>query len=191
MGHIRRRMQEGDPKVACFCEDAKGTLWFKQRLVVPKKEALKKKILDESHTLKDSIHPRSTKMYHDLRQQFWWTRMKGEAALYVSECDTYGKVKADYMKPGGLLQPLSILEWKLEDISMDFIVGLPLMARRFDLIWVIVDQRSKSAHFIPIHTHYDARRYMEIYIAHVLCLHGVPKTIISNRGSQFVNSFWD
>jgi hypothetical protein len=184
-------MQEGDPKVACFCEDAKGTLWFKQRLVVPKKEALKKKILDEAHTLKDSIHPRSTKMYHDLRQQFWWTRMKGEAARYVSECDTYGKVKADYMKPGGLLQPLSILEWKLEDISMDFIVGLPLMARKFDSIWVIVDQRSKSAHFIPIHTHYDARRYMEIYIAHVLCLHGVPKTIISNRGSQFVDSFWD
>jgi hypothetical protein len=117
--------------------------------------------------------------------------MKREVARYVSECDTCRKVKADYMKPGGLLQPLSILEWKLEDISMDFIVVLPLMARKFDSIWVIVDQRSKSAHFIPIHTHYDARRYMEIYIAHVLCLHGVPKTIISNRGSQFVDSFWD
>jgi hypothetical protein len=49
-------------------------------------------------------------MYHDLRQQFWWIRMKRKAARYVSECDTYRKVKADYMKPGGLLQPLSILE---------------------------------------------------------------------------------
>jgi hypothetical protein len=89
-----------------------GTLWFKKRLVVPKKEALKKKILDEAHTSRYSIHPRSTKMYHDSRQQFWWTTMKHEAVRYVSECDTYQKVKANYMKHGGLLQPLSILEWK-------------------------------------------------------------------------------
>jgi hypothetical protein len=73
MTHIRRRMQEGDPKVNCFHEDAEGTLWFKDRLVVPKKEALNKMILDEAHTLRYSIHPKSTKMYHDLRQQFWWT----------------------------------------------------------------------------------------------------------------------
>jgi hypothetical protein len=61
-------MKEGDQKVACFHEDVEGTLWFKERLVVPKKEALKKKILDESHTSRYSIHPRSTKIYHDLRQ---------------------------------------------------------------------------------------------------------------------------
>jgi hypothetical protein len=97
MGHIKRRMREGDPKFTCFCEDAEGTLWFKERLVVPRREALKKKILDEAHTSRYSIHPGSTKMYHDLRQQFWWTRMKCEAARYVSECDTYWKVKADYM----------------------------------------------------------------------------------------------
>jgi hypothetical protein len=112
IGHIKRRMREGDPKVACFREGVEGTLWFKKRLVVPKKEALKKKILDKAHTSRYSINPGSTKMYHDLRHQFWWTRMKREAALYVSECDTCRKVKADYMKPGGLLQPLSIPEWK-------------------------------------------------------------------------------
>jgi hypothetical protein len=98
-------MREGDPKVTCFHEDVEGTLWFRKRLVVPNKEELKKKILDEAHTSR-------SKMYHDLRQQFWWTRMKCEAARYVSECDTCWMVKADYMKPGGLLQPLSILEWK-------------------------------------------------------------------------------
>jgi hypothetical protein len=64
-------MQEGDPKVTCFREDVGGTLLFKERLVVPKKEALKKKILDEAHTSRYSIHPGSTKMYHDLRQLFW------------------------------------------------------------------------------------------------------------------------
>jgi hypothetical protein len=71
MGHIKRRIEEGDPKVACFCEDAEGTLWFKERLVVLRREALKKKILDEAHTSRYSIHPGSTKMYHDQRQQFW------------------------------------------------------------------------------------------------------------------------
>jgi hypothetical protein len=123
MRHIKRRFQEGDPKVACFHEDAEVTLWFKERLVVPKKETLKKKILDEAHTSRYSIHPGRTKMYHDLRQYFWWTRMKREAARYVSECDTYWKVKTDYMKPGGLLQPLGIPEWKWDDISIDFIMG--------------------------------------------------------------------
>jgi hypothetical protein len=68
MAHIKRRIQEGDQKVACFCEDAEGTLWFKDRLVVPRKKTLKKKILDEAHTSRYSIHLGSTKMYHDLRQ---------------------------------------------------------------------------------------------------------------------------
>jgi hypothetical protein len=67
MVHIRRRMQEGDSKVNCFHEDVEGTLWFKDRLVVSKKEVLKKKILGEAHTSRYSIHPRSTKMYHDLK----------------------------------------------------------------------------------------------------------------------------
>jgi hypothetical protein len=130
-------------------------LWFKDRLIVPKKEALKRKILDEAHTSRYSIHPGSTKMYHDLRQQFWWTRMKRETACYVSECDTYQKVKADYMKPRGLLQPLNVSDWKWDDISMDFIVGLPLTASKLNSIWVIVDRLTKSAYFIPVNTNYN------------------------------------
>jgi hypothetical protein len=87
------------------------------------------------------------------------------------------------MKSRGLLQPLSISDWKWDDISMYFIVGLPMTARKFDSIWVIVDRLTKSAHFIHIHTKYRVEKYAEIYIARVLCLHGVPKTIISDRGS--------
>jgi hypothetical protein len=191
MDQVKKRMREGDPRVSCFREDAEGTLWFNERLVVPKREALKKKILDEVHTSRYSIHPGSTKMYHDLRQQFWWTRLKHEIARYVSECDTCQKVKADYMKPGELLQPLSIPEWKWDDISMDFIVGLPMMARKFDSIWVIVDRLSKSAYFIPVNTKYRVEKYAEIYIAHVICLHRISKMIISDRGSQFVARFWE
>jgi hypothetical protein len=106
--------------------------------------------------------------------------MKHKTTRYVSECDTCQKVKGDYMKPGGLLQPLSIPEWKWDYISMDFIVGLPMTTHKFDSIWVIMDRLSKSAHFIPVNTSYNVQKYAEIYIAHVLCLHGVPKMIISD-----------
>jgi hypothetical protein len=72
---------------------------------------------------------------------------------------------------------------------MDFIVGLPMMACKFDSIWVIIDQLSKSAHFVPVNTNYQVEKYVEIYIARVICLHGVPKMIISDRSSQFVTRF--
>jgi hypothetical protein len=78
--------------------------------------------------------------------------MKREVARYVSESDTYRKVKADYIKPGVLLQPLTIPEWMWDDVNMDFIVGLSMTACKFDLIWVIVDRLSKSTHFIPVNT---------------------------------------
>jgi hypothetical protein len=93
------------------------------------------------------------------------------------------------MKPRGLLQPLSIPYWRWEDISMDFIVGLPLMVCKFVSIWVIMDGFTKYVDFIPVHTKYRAEKYAKLDIARVLCLHGVPKMIISDRGSQFVAHF--
>jgi hypothetical protein len=116
--------------------------------------------------------------------------MKHETARYVAECDTCRRVKADHMRHAGLLQPLSIPSWKWEDISMDFIVGLPPTGCKFNSIWVIVDRLTKSAHFIPVHTFYRAKKYAELYISRILCLHGVSKTIISDRGPQFVAHFW-
>jgi hypothetical protein len=95
------------------------------------------------------------------------------------------------MKPGGLLQPLSISEWKWDDINMDFIMGLPLTHCKFDSIWMTMYRFSKSSNFIPVHTRYDVQRYVEIHIVRVLCLHRVPKMIISNQGLQFVAHFWE
>jgi transposase InsO family protein len=69
---------------------------------------------------------------------------------------------------------------------MDFIMGLPLSARMFDSNRVIVDRFTKSAHFILVHTNYWAKKYAELYIARILCLHGVPKTIISDWDPQFI-----
>ena len=74
---------------------------------------------------------------------------------------------------------------------MDFIVGLPHTSMGFDSIWVIVDRLTKSAHFLPVDTRYTAKKYAEIYFDQIVTLHGVPLTIISDRGLVFVSHFWD
>jgi hypothetical protein len=96
--------------------------------------------LGEAHLSRYSIHPGSTKMYQDLKQHYWWTKMKIEIARYVARCDTCRHVKAVHMKTAGPLQSLPIPTWKWEDISMDFIVGLPKTTKGFDSVWVIIDR---------------------------------------------------
>jgi hypothetical protein len=86
MGHICRRLEMGEAQ--CFRQDADGVLWFKDHLVVPKDLEICRKIIDEAHCSRYSIHPGTNKMYQDLKQNFWWTRMKQEIAKYVSERDT-------------------------------------------------------------------------------------------------------
>jgi hypothetical protein len=115
--------------------------------------------------------------------------MKREIAKYVLECDICQRVKASHLRTASILQPLPIPSWKWEDISMDFIVGLPNTSLRHDSIWVIVDRLTKTAHFLPVHSTYNAKKYAEIYLDQIVRPHGVPKTIISDRGAQFIARF--
>jgi hypothetical protein len=117
--------------------------------------------------------------------------MKREIAKYVSECDTCQRVKTDHLRLTKNLQPLSIPEWKWENIYMDFIVGLPRTSRGYNSKWVNVDRLTKSAHFIPISTTYRVKQYAELYISHIVRYHGIPKTIIFDIGSIFVARFWE
>jgi hypothetical protein len=139
--------------------------------------------MDEAHLSKLSIHPRSSKMYQELRPRYWWTKMKKEITAYVARCDTYCRVKAIHMKLAGLLQPLSIPSWKWDDISIDFISGLPTTQKGHHSIWVIVDRLTKTAHFLPVKTDYRPPQYAKKYIAEIVRLHGISKTIVSDRGS--------
>jgi hypothetical protein len=79
----------------------------------------------------------------------------------------------------------------MEDICMDFIVGLPRTSSGYNSIWVIVDHLTKLAHFIPVSTTYIVRQYAKLYMSHIVRYHGIPKTIISDRGSIFVARFWE
>jgi hypothetical protein len=136
---IKQKLAEGNPKYTCFQKDHQDVVWFGKRLVVPVDPEIKNIILDEAHKSTFSIHPGSTKMYQDLKQNFWWSNMKVDIAKCVAECDTCHRMKASHLKSAGVRQPLSIPMWKWDDISMDFIVGFPQTTRKKDSIWVIVD----------------------------------------------------
>jgi hypothetical protein len=130
-------------------------------------------------------------MYKDLKTRYWWYGMKRGVVEYVALCDTCQRVKAEHQRPVRLLQPLKIPKWKWEEIGMDFIVGLPRTQDGYDLIWVIVDLLTKVAHSIPVRTTYSGAKHVELCMSRIVCLHGVPKKIMLNRGSQFTSKFWE
>ena len=177
-------------KALGFSIDENGTLWFGKRICVPEVKAIRDAILREAHDSTYSIHPGSTKMYLDLKEKYWWYGLKKDVAEYVAICDTCQRVKAEHQRPAGLLQPMKIPEWKWEEVGMDFIVGLPRTQRGYDSIWVIVDRLTKVAHFLPVKTTYRGPKLAELYMERIVSLHGVPKKIVSDRGSQFTSHFW-
>jgi hypothetical protein len=95
-----------------------------ERICVPNVVEIRRRILDEAHKSKLSIHPGMTKMYQDLKQNFWWPGMKKQVAEYVASCLTCQKAKIEHQRPAGKLQPLEVPEWKWTSITMDFITGL-------------------------------------------------------------------
>jgi hypothetical protein len=129
-------------------------------------------------------------MYQDLKEQFWWHGMKREIAFYIARCDVCQHDKAEHQRPACLLQPLKVPLWKWEEVGMDFIIGLPTLSRGHDSIWVIVDRLTKVAHFIPVKTTDHGNRLAELYLSRIVSLHGVPKTIVLDRGPQFTSRFW-
>ncbi|KAJ0899510.1 putative nucleotidyltransferase, Ribonuclease H [Helianthus annuus] len=164
-----------------------GALYFKKCIWVPLYGGLREVILDEAHKSRYSIHPGSDKMYQDLKEYYWWPRLKSDVAVYVGKCLTCAKVKAEYQKPSDLLQQPEIPIWKWGQISMDFITKLPKTPRRHDMIWVIVDRLKKSAHFLPIREKDSTGNLAEVYLKEIVTRHGVPISIISDKDGRFVS----
>ncbi|KAJ4978390.1 hypothetical protein NE237_009170 [Protea cynaroides] len=120
-----------------FSLDDERVLKYKGRICVPETESLdiRHRLMKEAHTTAYSIHPGSTKMYHDLKKLYWWRGMKADIAKFVSKCLNCQKVKVERQKPAGLLQPLPEPTWKWDCITMDFVTGLPLTPRVVDAVW--------------------------------------------------------
>nr|GFB96094.1 putative reverse transcriptase domain-containing protein [Tanacetum cinerariifolium] len=143
-----------------FHLDEDDVLWQGNRLCVPNDATLREALLTKAHSFPFSVHPGSTKMYHDLKQHF---------------C--------------GLLQPLDIPVWKWDEISMDFVIGLPWTQRRHDAIWVVVDRLTKSAHFLHICKDYSVSKLAKTFQQEIVRLHGTPSAIISDRDPRFTSRF--
>ncbi|XP_075088504.1 uncharacterized protein LOC142170482 [Nicotiana tabacum] len=167
-----------------------GTLFYKNRLCVPNDDELRKQILIEAHSSPYAMHPGGTKMYRTIKEHYWWSGMKKDIAEFISKCLVCQQIKVEHQVPAGLLQPLSIPEWKWERITMDFVSGLPRTQRNYDAIWVIVDRLTKSAHFLAIRMDYSLERLAELYINEIVKLHGIPVSIVSDRDPRFTSRFW-
>ncbi|GJU93668.1 putative reverse transcriptase domain-containing protein [Tanacetum coccineum] len=167
-----------------------GGIYFFDRIWIPSVGGVRKLIMDEAHTSRYSIHLGADKMYHDLRDLYWWPGMKRDIAEYVSKCLTCSKIKAEHQKPSGLLQQPEIPEWKWEKITMDLVTKLPRSSGGYDAIWVIMDRLTKSAHFLPIREDYKTEKLARIYINEIVARHGVPVSIISDRDGRFASHLW-
>jgi hypothetical protein len=175
---VKSLMERG--KAADYRLDGQGTLWLRDRICVPQNKEIRDSILKEAHDSRYSIHLGCTKMYKDLKVRFWAEKMREDIAEYIARCDTCQRVKEEHQRPTGLLQPLETPTWKWDDISMDFIVGLPRTHKGNDSIWVIVDRLTKVAHFIPVKTTFETHKLAELYIDNILKFHGAPKSIVSD-----------
>ncbi|GJU22082.1 putative reverse transcriptase domain-containing protein [Tanacetum coccineum] len=129
-------------------------------------------------------------MYQDMKQLYWWPNMKADIATYVSKCSTCLKVKAEHQKPSGLLVQPAIPQWKWENITMDFVTKLPRTQSGNDTIWVIVDQLTKSAYFLPMRETDPMDKLARLYLKEVVTRHGIPVLIICDRDPRFTSNFW-
>jgi hypothetical protein len=166
-----------------------GLLFFKGRIVIPPKSPLKHEILHEFHASKLAGHSGILRTLKRLAQNFFWEAMKTDVQVFVSECDVCQRNKIEACSPAGLLQPLPIPNQVWEDISIDFIDGLPMSAGKNSIL-VVVDRLTKYGHFFALSHPYSAKKIAEIFVSGVMKHHGVPRSIVSDRDPIFLSSFW-
>jgi len=155
-------------------------IYYKGHIFLVSGSQLRERILRAAHDSPLSRHQEFRKTYMAVRECFTWKGLKGDVLRHVQECEACQRNKGELTHPAGLLQPLLILEEKKERISMDFITGLPSVQVK-DCIFVVVDQLTKFSHFFAIPTRYLASQVAEFLFREVFHLHGLPKTIVSDR----------
>jgi hypothetical protein len=146
-------------------------------------------LLQESHASGLAGHFGVQKTLDMLGDHFFWPHMRHDVQRYVERCTTCLKAKSR-LNPHGLYTPLPIPNVPWEDISMEFILGLPQTQRGRDSIFVVVDRFSKMAHFIPCHKSDDASHVADLFFREVVRIHGIPKTFVLDRDTKFLSYFW-
>jgi hypothetical protein len=173
------------PKYEGYSLENDGLLICNGRIYVPPNDKLRGLILNESHRAIYKDHLGVTKMKAYIDPLFFCRGMKVDIVNYVDRYIECQQVNIEHRHLAGLLHPHVIPESKWEVISMEFIIGFPLMARRHDSIFVVVDTLMKRENFILVCTTYQAQEIARVFINKIVRLHGVPRRIISDHGSMF------
>ena len=137
-----------------------------------------------AHHSRYSVHPVSTKMYHDLKEMSWWGDMKMGIVEFMAQCPNCQQGKVEHQRPGGYMQRIELPIWKWDMINIDFFTCFPFLFRKFNSIQEIVDRLTKAARFLPVQTTYTTEKHVRLYIKEIVRLHGVSISIISYKGSQ-------
>jgi hypothetical protein len=145
--------------------------------------------LQEAHGGGLMGHFRVKKIEDVLAAHFFWPKMRRDVDPYMSQCTTCNKAKSR-LNPHSLYMPLPVPSVPWEDISMDFVLGLLRTKRGRNSIFVVVDQFSKMAHFIPCHKSDNASHVADLFFTKIIRLHGVPNTIDSDRDAKLLSHFW-
>jgi transposase InsO family protein len=159
-------------------------------LCIPQSSDLRLLLLHDVHDAAIAGHLGFDKTYAALRRFAFWPRMSVDTRRYVESCSSCQRNKAVRRLPAGLLRPLAIPEQRWDTVSMDFVVKLPMTARKFDAITVFVDKLSKQVHFAPSRTTDSAIDVANCFFSNVFRLHGLPGTIVSDRDTKFTSTFW-
>jgi hypothetical protein len=189
---INMTLQQGmsQPKLEGYELREDWILMYRRRFYVLNDQELKNSILLEMHKVPYFGHPSYEKTIVTFKKQYFWLGMKKEVVYFIVRCLKYQKVKAEHRHPASLLQEFPIPEWKWEVVTMDFITKFPRNAKQHDSIMVVVEKLTKASHFILVKSTHKEIDIAEIYMCGVPKLHGVPKTIVSNRDSNFTSKFW-
>ncbi|KAA0032325.1 Ty3/gypsy retrotransposon protein [Cucumis melo var. makuwa] len=166
-----------------------GKLFYRGRLVLSKTSSFIPTIL---HTFHDSViggHSGQLHTYKRIAAELFWEGMKNDIKQYVDQCHVCQQNKVQALSPVRLLQPLPIPNRIWEDISMDFVEGLP-HSKGFDTILVVVDRLSKYAHFVTLSHPFSAKIVAMVFIKEVVHLHGYPRSIVFDRDQVFLSHFW-
>jgi ''chromo'' (CHRromatin Organisation MOdifier) domain./Integrase core domain. len=160
------------------------------RLAIPKDKILRTQLLQEHHDTDISGHLGVDKTYESIRRNFYWPRMGKDTYKFVTTCDSCQRNKPSNQQPAGLLQPLKTPARNWEQVTMDFIVQLPVTRKGFDAIVVFVDRLTKRAIFCSANTSITAPEVAKIFFNNVFRHHGLPKVIVSDRDAKFTSHFW-
>lgn len=188
LNSIIQKLQDDSDDMSKFALQ-QGVLKYKGRLVISKSSSLLPAIL---HLYHDSVlggHSGFLRTYKRLTSDLYWVGMKADIKKYVEECLICQSNKSMAISPIGLLQPLEVPMRIWEEITMDFIEGLP-RSEGCDAILVVVDRLSKYGHFLALKHPFTAKTVAAKFIQEVVRLHGFPKSIISDRDKIFISHFW-